>query len=236
MKINIETDYTTNNMSKIIYNSLKKQILDLELLPGTKMSEIKVANSTGCSRTPVRDAFHQLRVEGFLESRPQVGTFVPKIDMHKAEEVRFVRESIEIAVIKYGMKNNMFDQYLPELRERVRIQEKVYSEKDYSAFNELDMAFHGRFREITGRECSDLYCGNEDINYARLRFMSVRYEKNWHIAIDHHNAILDAIEKHDIEAMEEAVSAHINNLYVVLESSDLNNSQILNRNISKGII
>lgn len=72
-----------------------------------------------------------------------------------------------------------------------------------------------------------MYCGDDDINYARLRFMSVRYEQNWHIAIEHHQAILDAVKENDICKMEAAVTAHLHNLYKVLKTTDLNNPRIL---------
>lgn len=227
MNIELENNIDSSNLSKNIYFSLKSQILNLKLLPNTKMSEVKIAAMLGCSRTPVRDAFHQLRVEGFLESRPQVGTFVPKIDMKRVEEVRFVRESLEIAVIKYGMKNHMFDQYINTFQTMIDEQEKVYASGKYDEFNEMDMEFHGLFRKITGKECSKLYSGDEDINYARLRFMSVRYETNWHIAIEHHQAILDAVKKGDIEQMEEAVTIHLHNLYQVLNTTELNNPEYI---------
>lgn len=224
MSLVLEPSIDPSNVSRAIYLSLKKQILNLELLPSEKMSEVKVATMMQCSRTPVREAFHQLRAEGFLESRPQVGTFVPKIDMLRVEEVRFIRESIEIAVIKYGIKNRLFDKKsLDVLQKLIDKQEKVYAAKKYDEFNNLDMEFHGLFRKITNKECSKNYVGDEDINYARLRFMSVRYEPNWHIAIEHHQAILDAVKNSDVDQMEEAVSVHLHNLYEVLKNSDLNN-------------
>lgn len=210
-----------------MYETLKKQILNLELLPGEKMSEAKVAKIMGCSRTPVRDAFYQLRVEGYLVSRPQIGTFVPPIDMKRVEEVRFIRESLEIATIKYGMKRNLFDDYIDSFQKIINEQEIVYSEKKYDEFNELDMNFHGLFRKITGKDSAKMYCGDDDINYARLRFMSVRYEKNWHIAIEHHQAILNAVKDGNIEEMEKAVITHLHNLYKVLETTELNDPNYL---------
>lgn len=236
MNIELDNNIDTSNISKNIYLSLKNQILNLQLLPNTKMSEVKIASMFKCSRTPVRDAFHQLRVEGFLESRPQVGTFVPKIDMKRVEEVRFVRESLEIAVIKYGMKKHMFDPYIETFQNMIDEQNRVYADGKYDEFNEMDMDFHGYFRKITGKECSKLYSGDEDINYARLRFMSVRYEKNWHIAIEHHQAILDAVKNGNLEQMEEAVTVHLHNLYQVLNTTELNNPEYIVNYVCPDII
>lgn len=216
-----------NNISRYIYTTLKHQILNMELLPGEKMSEMKIAKMLGCSRTPVREAFHQLRLETYLESRPQVGTFVPKIDMQRVEEVRFIRESVEIAVLKYGIEHDMFKAYVAELQDLIDQQEEVYARLEYNEFNRLDMQFHSTFQRAIGKEYVSKYSGDEDIDYARLRFMSIRFENNPHIAIEHHQQILDAVVARDIPRMEKAVSAHLSNLYNVLKTSELNNPDII---------
>ena len=215
------------NLSNTIYNELKKQILNMELLPGEKMSEVKMTKIWDCSRTPVREAFYQLRLEGFLESRPQVGTFVPKIDMFRVEEVRFLRESVEIAVIKYGIRKNLFDPYIDKFQELIDRQEILYADRKYRAFNELDEEFHGLFPKITGKEFAVKYAGNDDIHYTRMRHMSVRYETNPHIAIEHHQSILDAVKRKNVSDMEDAMALHLSNLYRVLETTELNNHKII---------
>ena len=98
---------SVHNLEAFIGNALKDQIINLDLLPGTKLSEMKIAKLYGCSRAPVRDAFSELRVKGYLESRPQVGTFVSKINLDRVEEIRFVRESVETAVLNLGIKNKI---------------------------------------------------------------------------------------------------------------------------------
>ena len=227
MSINIAPVEGVVNLSNTIYNELKKQILNMELLPGEKMSEVKMTKIWDCSRTPVREAFYQLRLEGFLESKPQVGTFVPKIDMFRVEEVRFLRESVETAVIKYGMQKNLFASYIDQLQDLINRQETVYANREYSAFNELDAEFHGLFQKATGKEFAMKYCGNNDIHYTRLRHMSVRYETNPHIAIEHHQRVLDAVKCGNISEMEQAMASHLSNLYQVLKTTELNNHKII---------
>ena len=43
-----------------VFEALHAQILSLELLPGTRISEAEVAAKLGVSRQPVRDAFNRL--------------------------------------------------------------------------------------------------------------------------------------------------------------------------------
>ena len=136
----INSDST--NLTTYIVNSLKEQIINLDLLPGTKLSEIKVAKLFNCSRTPVRDSFYQLRLQGYVESRPQSGTFVTKIDLARVEEVRFVRESVEIAVLRLGIESGAFIPKVPLLLATIGEMKSAYANQKLKRFTDLDLLFH----------------------------------------------------------------------------------------------
>ncbi|MFU0833376.1 MAG: hypothetical protein ACFWUC_10650 [Oscillospiraceae bacterium] len=215
------------NLSNFIADSLKKRIIMLDLFPGEKLSEMKIARMMACSRTPVRDAFHRLRSEGYLESHPQVGTFVPKIDLRRVEEVRFIREGIETFVLKFGMERNLFMPYFTQLQHLIDKQDRAYSANEYNTFNQLDIEFHHLFHHAINKPFVSHYSGDTDVHHARLRLMSIRYERNPHIAIEHHQQILDSVVANDIPKMFCVMEAHLNNLYRVLENPELINSAIL---------
>ena len=59
-----------------IFAALYRQVLTLELPPGSRLSEAEVARRMGVSRQPVRDAFWRLSQLGFLTIRPQRATTV----------------------------------------------------------------------------------------------------------------------------------------------------------------
>lgn len=62
-----------------VFDPLHDRIIELDLPPGTRLSEIEVAKQFGVSRQPVRDAFHRLSKLGFLSIRPQRATSVSQI-------------------------------------------------------------------------------------------------------------------------------------------------------------
>jgi DNA-binding GntR family transcriptional regulator len=75
-----------------VYAKLKEQILNLELPPGTALSEMESSLALGVSRTSVRESFVRLAQEGLVQVLPQRGTFVSLIDPALVEEARFMRE------------------------------------------------------------------------------------------------------------------------------------------------
>ncbi len=79
-----------------IYLSLWNQICSLDLLPGEKLSEVRLAAEFECSRVPVREALHRLAADGGGCS--QRGSFVSLIDRQQVEQTRYLREVLETHV------------------------------------------------------------------------------------------------------------------------------------------
>ena len=61
-EIHVQTD--------TIYQTLRQEIMLLTLAPGALVSESEVCRRFGVSRTPVREVFKRLELEGLLEVRP----------------------------------------------------------------------------------------------------------------------------------------------------------------------
>ena len=80
--------------------ALRQAIISLELLPGTRLSEQEIADRYGVSRQPVREALIALTGAGLVEVQAQRGTAVTLLSLDRMLQARFVREAVEIAVIR----------------------------------------------------------------------------------------------------------------------------------------
>lgn len=81
-----------NNM---IFEELKKRIIDLELKPGTVINEKELMLAFGVSRTPVREALIMLSQIGLVEMKPRIGTYVTQIDIQSAKDAYEVKKDLE---------------------------------------------------------------------------------------------------------------------------------------------
>ena len=61
------------------YDHLKRRIIDDDIDDSEMLSEAALAAELGMSRTPVREAFLRLEVEGFLKLYPKRGALVVPI-------------------------------------------------------------------------------------------------------------------------------------------------------------
>jgi GntR family transcriptional regulator, rspAB operon transcriptional repressor len=83
------------SLSDEAYYAVRERILRGQLALGTPVSSRGLAQEFGMSHQPVAQALKQLEVEGFLESRPRVGT---RVRVPTADDIRDryeVREALE---------------------------------------------------------------------------------------------------------------------------------------------
>jgi DNA-binding GntR family transcriptional regulator len=82
-----------------VYDALKAQIHDFQLVAGDRFSEAELGQRLGVSRTPVREALFRLRDEGFLGVESKLGWYVLPIDFDRLEQLYDLRIVLELASI-----------------------------------------------------------------------------------------------------------------------------------------
>jgi len=83
------------NLASRAYRHIHTELISGRLLPGAVISEKRLAEELGISRTPVGDAVRRLADEGFVEQVPRYGTLVKEITRQDIVEVYELREAIE---------------------------------------------------------------------------------------------------------------------------------------------
>lgn len=220
--------------SDIVYKSLKDEILHLQLLPGSAVSEIETSNKYHVSRTPVRDAFKALASEGLLEVIPHVGTFVSYIDIREISDILFLREVVEQAVLRILATTYTQAQILKirlSLNEQQKLIQQMPSLDDAARkeagtrFLILDNQFHELLFSLSGkRKIWDMLV-NSNPQYERFRTLLNMGNPD---AIEHlyqtHSEIVEAIIQKDLDRLQQLVSSHIyggfsENADIVLQNS-----------------
>ena len=125
----------------VVFEALHAQILSLELLPGTRISEADVAARLGVSRQPVRDAFNRLSNLQLLKVRPQRATVVSGFSMTEIENARFVRLAVELEVAKLACL--AWDEtFVATLNGNLERQKAALKSGQIDTFHQLDYDFH----------------------------------------------------------------------------------------------
>lgn len=201
----------TTSIARLIELEIRKAIVTLAMKPGAPLSEQEIAVRYGVSRQPVREAFIALARSGLVEVLPRRGTFVVKISVERMLEARFVRESLESAVVRRACER--FD-----ARVRTRIdfhleaQELAASAGEHYEFQRADEAFHSAIAEGAG--CPSAWTVIEDLkaHMDRVCHLTLPLASSLPGLIDQHRAILAAIDRRDADGAEAALRSHLSEI------------------------
>ncbi len=190
---------------------IKENIVNLELEPGTMLSEQDIANELNLSRTPVHEAMQELSSTKIIEILPQRGSHVSLIDMALVDEAVFVRATIESAITEMACKQAS-EKDIQELEENVTLQEFYHQKKNLDKIMELDNAFHEMMYKITNKMQCHYMVRLMSIHNDRIRELHLHSSDPERI-INEHKEILEAFKKKDSIAAKKAIDKHLSRHY-----------------------
>lgn len=202
-----------NSVQEKVYQSLRKDIMQLVLKPGTVMSAQDVSIRLKVSRTPVREAFIRLSNEGLVDVAAQKSTTVSRIDMKRVEQERFVRETLEVANLKLVMRH-ITPAMIASLREDIIQQTEALARRDYMDFMQQDNKFHQTFFEISGRTLCGEIIQEMSGHYDRIRLITTWSSELPQGAIQQHREMLNFLEAADLEGATQLLSRHLHKLLI----------------------
>lgn len=202
-------------VAKRVFRELRGAIVMMSFRPGQALSEKEIADRFGVSRQPVREAFIKLSEAGLVTIRPQRGTYVVKISARQVYDVRFVREAVEVAVVRKAALE-LPGSAIRALRETVNAQRKVAADPRPDRFFPLDEAFHRGLALGVGCDYAWRVVEDMKVQMDRVRYLSLPEATPTGRLIDQHEAILDAVAAHDPAAAETAMRTHLTEILTSL--------------------
>lgn len=195
---------------------LKDNIIHLDLIPGSMLSENELSSQMHLSRTPVREALIELSKVKIVEIYPQKGSAVAFIDYDMVEEARFMRNVLECAVVELAC-SVATEESIYMLEENVRLQEFYLENRSPQKLLELDDEFHHQLFHITSKDQVFNLMDSITIHFDRVRSMSLSAVKDLK-TINDHREIVEAIKLRDGELAKKLMNAHLSRYKIDEES------------------
>ncbi len=195
----------------VVFDALHKQIVSLEILPGTKLSEAEIAKRFGLSRQPVREAFSRLNGLGLITVRPQRPTIVRHFSLAAIENARFIRTAVELEVLRCAVSDRDTSLDAP-LRDSLAAQRHVIDANDAEAFHQLDYDFHKLLCRAARREFVFETISAKKAQVDRLCMLSLTSKAAMEELFVDHAEILDGIWDRDAQQVEIAIRRHLDRL------------------------
>ncbi len=78
-----------------VFHKLREDILNGRYEEHEELREVAIGEELGVSRTPVREAFRQLELEGLIQIVPNKGAYVTGITAKDVKDIYMIRSSLE---------------------------------------------------------------------------------------------------------------------------------------------
>jgi DNA-binding GntR family transcriptional regulator len=140
-----------SSTTSLIVATLTKAIVEHQLKPGVKLSEQKIADQFGVSRTLIRQAFFQLAQNRLIRMEPARGAFVAAPSVEEARQVFVVRRMLEAGMTRAFVRE-VTPAKIKALKKHVAMEKSAVALDDVPGRTELLGDFHVRMAELMGND------------------------------------------------------------------------------------
>lgn len=204
------SEVTYKNREEMVYQVLKKEILDLELKPGQLIKENEICERFAVSRTPVRDALRMLQEQGFVIAVPYRGIYVTLLSLSNIKQMIYMRVAVETMVMRdfslVATPYQMEDIYYMLRKQKALIQTPDFKPEQ---FYRLDAQMHSLWFDAMKKEKVWRFLQEQQLHYTRFRMLDFVTETDFTRIIQEHENIINLMEKKDIAGMEKALKEHL---------------------------
>ena len=199
------------DVSTIIFEELKKELVSLTIKPGEKINESDVCDRFSVTRPSVRAAFQRLQDVGLLEVVPYKGATATLIRLSSVHQMIHLHTAVESWIIRDFIASNPSPFVLEELEHNLRMQKlHIQAENvDEQEFYRLDSAMHQYWFEKM--RCGEIWnTVQKDINYERFRMLDFVGTQGYQNIVRDHEKLLEMIREGDAERVVPILSSHLN--------------------------
>jgi len=176
-----------------VYQTIRRRILEGHLPAGTHLVPRQLATEFGVSTTPVREAIRRLEAEGWVHTRPNMGTIVGEADLKSWQE------SIEYLAVLEGYLTAQSARFLSpdDISQLRRLNNEMrgrIESGDVLSMSDTNRAFH----DVFYKRCPNQYLAQQaQVLQVRLNAVhSSLVSQLWRLEVaDEHDALLDLIER-----------------------------------------
>lgn len=212
-------------LSEYVYEAVKELIIAGELCGGELTSEGAIAERTGTSRTPVREAFLRLETEGWMTLYPKRGALVNPIPQDEPEHLVEARLLIESGCLRSftadaDHRADAADEMLASLaRQRV-----LAAADDSGGFSVEDADFHAVVVRYCGNPLlTSVYTALRD-RQRRMTATSVRRNPSQlHRIIVDHTKLTDHVRAGEVDHFSILLDTHMREVHQLTGSQRIDN-------------
>ncbi len=199
--------FKTTSLADQVFDRLENDIIMGVYPQGEILTELKLVEQLGVSRTPIREALRRLDQERLIEDTGK-GSLVLGITEQDLVDIMDIRRYVE-PMASYYAAQNITGEHLEELKHVVELQEFYCAKSDLEHLNQMDAKFHHIICIASGRNVIRDTLVPLHRRTTRFRRAALAKEERVMNMVKEHRQIYDAIEAHDPEKAAQLTKLHI---------------------------
>lgn len=197
-------------LSDHIRNVLTDEIASGTLPPGAALDEQQLADRFEASRTPVREALHQLAVSGLVEMRPRRGVVVTRMTPERIMETFETMAEIEATCVRFATYR-MTPIERANLMELHRSSKALVDAGNLDAYDTFNREFHIGFYRATHNSFLVEQAVNIRLRLNAFRRTQLRQGDRMIQSHQEHDGVMRAITQGDGDKAARRMRAHMLN-------------------------
>ncbi|MBQ7314816.1 MAG: GntR family transcriptional regulator [Clostridia bacterium] len=202
-------EHKTVSLADQVFERLESDILTGKYTRGEILTELRLSEDMGVSRTPIREALRRLEQEHLVESASK-GIAVLGVSEDDLYDIYAIRIRLEgMAAARAAERAN--EETLADLREALDLQEYYVTRHDADRIKSQDSMFHEHLYRLSGSTTlfDTLYPLHKKVQ--KFRRASVQNEDRAEQSLNEHKRIFACLLARDAAGAEAAMTEHVKN-------------------------
>lgn len=196
------------SLRELALEHLRGNIVNGTLKMGQILSERRISEELGVSKSPVREALAQLRDEGLVTIEPQKGARVFSLSDNEVAQICDFRQAIETAAIEMALARNSVA-LAKDMADIVRRMKKAQKAGRLAEYLSLDTAFH----QLIFTHCENAYLAASYSRYvgkiAALRTHLSELPRHTELSFNEHELLAKAVQNGNKKDIRRLLADHI---------------------------
>lgn len=203
-----------------VFHRLRDDILSGKYQEHEELKEIAIGEEMGVSRTPVREAFRQLELEGLIQIVPNKGAYVTGITEKDVKDIYMIRSLLEGLCARWATEHISKEQ-MEEMEENVYLAKFHAGKGHLEQLADLDNRFHDIMYEACNSKMLEHQLKDFHQYVLRVRKKTLANVNRGPKSNEEHEQIMEAIKAGNGELAERLAHKHIINAYENMEKNGL---------------
>ena len=195
-----------------VFNRLREDILSGKYAEHEELKEMAIGEEMGVSRTPVREAFRQLELEGLIQIIPNKGAYVTGITEKDVKDIYMIRSLLEGLCARWATEHITEDK-MEEMEENVYLAEFHAKKGHMEQLAELDNRFHDILYESCNSKILEHHLKDFHQYVLRVRKKTLANVSRGNKSNEEHRMIMEAIRDKNADLAEQLAHQHMINAY-----------------------